>query len=175
MIAVDPALNRAALHFEIEQFLYHEAELLDERRFDEWLELFAPEVHYWMPAQSNRYKRERDKSVGSPRELPYFEETHEHLRQRIARLKTGTAWAEEPPSRTRRLVTNLRITPESDGGVRARTNLLLYRTRNDNRVQTFVASRDDRLRRSDDAWLITARTIVLDATTIPGHNLSVFF
>jgi 3-phenylpropionate/cinnamic acid dioxygenase small subunit len=148
---------------------------LDEGRFEEWLRLLAPELHYWMPAQSNRYKRERERSVGGPDELPYFEETWDHMRQRVARLRTGTAWAEEPPSRTRRLVTNLRVSPQPEGCVRARTNLLLYRTRNENRVQTFVASREDRLRHDGAGWLISARKIVLDATTIPAHNLSVFF
>jgi 3-phenylpropionate/trans-cinnamate dioxygenase beta subunit len=93
----------------------------------------------------------------------------------VKRLATGQAWAEEPPSRTRRLVTNLRI-EEAAGGIRALSNLLLYRTRHDADVQIFVASRDDVLRRDGERdWLIARRTIVLDATTVPGHNLSVFF
>jgi 3-phenylpropionate/cinnamic acid dioxygenase small subunit len=105
-----------------------------------------------------------------------FEETWDHLRQRVRRLAMGSAWAEEPPSRTRRLVTNVRV--EASGGemVRAASNLLLYRTRHDADVQIFVASRVDELRPHEEhRWQIVARTIVLDATTVPGHNLSVFF
>ena len=105
-----------------------------------------------------------------------FEETWEHLHQRVRRLATGSAWAEEPPSRTRRLVTNVRVEPAADDRVRASSNLLLYRTRHDADVQIFVASRVDELRpHAEYRWQIVARTIVLDATTVPGHNLSVFF
>jgi biphenyl 2,3-dioxygenase beta subunit len=164
-----------ARYISVQNFLYAEAALLDERRFDEWLELCAPDVRYWMPAQTNRDRHDRKHTVGGPDELPMFEETWEHLHQRVRRLATGRAWAEEPPSRTRRLVTNVRVS-EHHGLVRAASNLLLYRTRHDADVQIFVASREDDLRPHDQhRWQIVARTIVLDATTVPGHNLSVFF
>ncbi len=160
----------------VQQFLFAEAALLDERRFDEWLARCAPEIRYWMPAQTNRDRRERALTVGGPEDLPMFEETWEHLHQRVRRLATGSAWAEEPPSRTRRLVTNVRVEPAADDRVRASSNLLLYRTRHDADVQIFVASRVDELRpHAEYRWQIVARTIVLDATTVPGHNLSVFF
>jgi 3-phenylpropionate/cinnamic acid dioxygenase small subunit len=160
----------------VQRFLYAEAALLDERRFEEWLERCAPEIRYWMPAQTNRDRHDRHLTVGGPDDLPMFEETWEHLQQRVRRLATGRAWAEEPPSRTRRLVTNVRVTDWGDDGVRAQSNLLLYRTRHDADVQIFVASRTDDLRpHAVYRWQIVARTIVLDATTVPGHNLSVFF
>jgi 3-phenylpropionate/cinnamic acid dioxygenase small subunit len=171
-----PTVDDMLRTFSVQQFLYEEAALLDERRFDEWLERCAPEIRYWMPAQTNRDRNERDRTVGGPHDLPMFEETWEHLHQRVRRLATGRAWAEEPPSRTRRLVTNVRVTVRSPDGVRAASNLLLYRTRHDADVQIFVASRVDELRPHDEhAWHIVSRTIVLDATTVPGHNLSVFF
>jgi biphenyl 2,3-dioxygenase beta subunit len=159
-----------------QQFLYEEAALLDDRRFDDWLERCTGDIRYWMPAQTNRPRRDRDRTVGGPRDLPMFEETYDHLHQRIRRLATGQAWAEEPPSRTRRLVTNIRVTERAGGAVGATSNLLLYRTRHDADVQIFVASREDELRPHDAyRWQIAARTIVLDATTVPGHNLSIFF
>ncbi len=160
----------------VQQFLFDEAALLDERRFDEWLERCAPEIRYWMPAQTNRQRRERHLTVGGPDDLPLFEETWGHLQQRVRRLATGQAWAEEPPSRTRRLVTNIRVSDLGEGVVRATSNLLLYRTRHDADVQIFVASRDDVLRpHAVYRRQIVARTIVLDATTVPGHNLSILF
>jgi len=171
-----PTIDDMLRSFSVQQFLYEEASLLDERRFDEWLERCAPEIRYWMPAQTNRDRSERDRTIGGPHDLPMFEETWEHLHQRVRRLATGRAWAEEPPSRTRRLVTNVRVTGRGPEGVRAASNLLLYRTRHDADVQIFVASREDDLRPHHEyAWQIVARTIVLDATTVPGHNLSVFF
>lgn len=163
-------------YFSVQQFLFEEAALLDQRRFDEWLALCAPDIRYWMPAQTNRPRREEHLTVGGPHDLPMFEETYDHLHQRVRRLATDQAWAEQPPSRTRRLVTNLRVTRGEHDDVSAFSNLLLYRTRHDADVQIFVASREDRLRPDDDhRWQIAARTIVLDATTVPGHNLSVLF
>jgi biphenyl 2,3-dioxygenase beta subunit len=175
-MTVPDTMEEMARYFSVQHFLYEEARLLDERRFDEWLERCAPDIRYWMPAQTNRDRHDRHLTVGGPEDLPMFEETWEHLHQRVRRLKTGQAWAEEPPSRTRRLVTNIGVTDRGDGSVRASSNLLLYRTRHDSDVQIFVASREDDLRPHDThRWQIIARTIVLDATTVPGHNLSVFF
>ena len=174
MIAAEARVDMA-LHFEIERFLVDEAALLDEGRFHEWLDVLAAEIRYWMPAQVNRTRRERDRRIDGRDALPYFDETWEHLRQRVARLDTGIAWAEEPPSRTRRLVTNFRITHAPGDAVRARTNLLVHQSRRENAVHTFVASRDDLLRRDGERWKIAARTIVLDTTTIPAQNLSIFF
>jgi biphenyl 2,3-dioxygenase beta subunit len=173
---ISPSTNdELFLLISVQQFLYAEAALLDERKFDDWLALCAPEIRYWMPAQTNRSRKDRDLTVGGPDDLPMFEETWEHLHQRVRRLHTGQAWAEEPPSRTRRLVTNVRVA-EREGGVTAASNLLLYRTRHDADVQIFVASRTDALKpHADLRWQIVSRTIVLDATTVPGHNLSVFF
>jgi len=175
-VNVPAGIEEMARYFSVQHFLYEEAALLDERRFDEWLERCAPEIRYWMPAQTNRNNRDRRLAVGGPDDLPMFEETWEHLHQRVRRLATGQAWAEEPPSRTRRLVTNIRVSERGDDRVRASSNLLLYRTRHDTDVQIFVASREDDLRaHATYRWQITARTIVLDATTVPGHNLSMFF
>ena len=98
---------------EVEQFLYREARLLDERRFHEWLELFTDDVHYWMGTRTNRYPRSSKAiAILSPNryveddrtredELAIFDETKETLAGRVARLDTGMAWAEDPPSRTR--------------------------------------------------------------------------
>jgi 3-phenylpropionate/cinnamic acid dioxygenase small subunit len=175
MIAT-PTVDQMTRYFSVQHFLFEEAALLDERRFDEWLERCAPDIRYFMPAITNRDRRDRALTVGGPHDLPMFEETWEHLHQRVRRMATGHAWAEEPPSRTRRFIANLRVS-EGDGGlVRASCSLLLYRTRHDADVQFFIASREDDLRPHDThGWQIAGRTIVLDATTVPGHNLSVFF
>src|ERR671925_361009 len=91
---------------EVEQFLYREARLLDERRFHEWLELFTEDVRYWMPGRSNRYPkgskaivildpdRYTDEELTKEDELAILDETKETLGRRIARLETGMAWAD---------------------------------------------------------------------------------
>ncbi|MGD0432193.1 MAG: aromatic-ring-hydroxylating dioxygenase subunit beta, partial [Acetobacteraceae bacterium] len=108
---------------EIEQFLFQEARLLDTRRFHEWLQLFTDDVHYWMRGRSNRYPRsskaitmldperyvEEDMSGDVERGL--FDEDIRSLTARVARLDTGMAWAEDPPSRTRHLITNIEVLP----------------------------------------------------------------
>ena len=96
---------------EVEQFLYREARLLDNRRFSEWLELFSDDVRYWMPTRSNRYplnskaisildaSRYEEEEISGEDELAFMEETKKTLQMRVARLDTGMAWAEDPPSR----------------------------------------------------------------------------
>src|SRR6516225_5793935 len=90
---------------EVEQFLYREARLLDERRFREWLELFTDDVRYWMGARTNRYPRSSkaiaildparyiEEDVTGDDELAILDETKETLMARVARLDTGMAWA----------------------------------------------------------------------------------
>jgi len=113
-------MNLDTLH-EVEQFLYREARLLDRRQFHAWLELFTDDVHYWMPMRNNRYPksskalkildhdRYADEELTGPNELALLDETKRTLSRRIARLDTGMAWAEDPPSRTRHLISNIEI------------------------------------------------------------------
>src|SRR5271163_1854869 len=89
--------DRISLQWEIEQFLYHEAILLDARRFDEWLELLADDIHYWMPLRFNRDRRDEASEISAPDELSLFDDDKPFLEARIRRLKTGKAWAEDPP------------------------------------------------------------------------------
>src|SRR6266852_3615597 len=91
---------------EVEQFLYREARLLDERRFRDWLELFTDDVRYWMAARANRYPRSskaiaildperyREEDIAGDPELAILDETKQTLTGRVARLETGMAWAE---------------------------------------------------------------------------------
>src|SRR5687768_3468986 len=98
-----------ALQHDIEQFLFFEARLLDERRFDDWFKLLADDIHYWMPTRYNRLLREMDRENSGPTEVANFDEDKRSMGQRVYRLATGMAWAEDPPSRTRHIVTNVWI------------------------------------------------------------------
>ncbi|HTD33534.1 MAG TPA: 3-phenylpropionate/cinnamic acid dioxygenase subunit beta [Candidatus Elarobacter sp.] len=173
---------------EIEQFLYREARLLDERRFHEWLELLADDVHYWMPMKSNRYpkhskaikiadrERDVDREVTREDELALLDETKATLERRVARLDTGMAWAEDPPSRTRHLITNVEV--EGDLGaseVTVYSNFVVYRTRAEREEEFYVGSRQDVLRRTGDSWKVARRKIVLDQNVLLVKNVSIFF
>lgn len=103
-------------------------------------------------------------------------EARQTLQLRVERLGSGAAWAEEPPSRTRHFVTNVRVTEGAgENEVQVKSNLLLYRTRGDARRHDLLsAERHDVLRRVDGAWKLARRIILLDQTTVTTHNFSVF-
>ena len=171
---------------EVEQFLFREARLLDERRFHEWLELLTDDVRYWMGARSNRYPKtskaiailDLDRYVEDDRtkedELAILDEDKHSLGARVARLDTGMAWAEDPPSRTRHLIGNLEAVPLENGEVEARTAFLVYRSHLETDHQLLSGCREDLLRKVNGAWKVARRTIVLDANVLLDKNLSVF-
>jgi biphenyl 2,3-dioxygenase beta subunit len=169
----------AELQHQIEQYLYQEARFLDERRFEEWLDLFSDDTYYWMPTRGVRYERELDKEFSRRDEVSHFDETKRGLEERVTRIRSGMAWAEEPPSRTRHMVHNVIIEPgDSPDELLVRCNILLYRGRLDRDVDIFVGCREDVLRQSEDAdygWLIANRSIYLDQTVILAKNMSIFF
>jgi ethylbenzene dioxygenase subunit beta len=166
--AVDLALER-----QVVAFLNLEAELLDERRFDDWLELLDEELLYQMPVRSTRPDGQGPEFSEA---MMHFDETRGTLATRIERLNSGDAWAEVPPSRTRHFVTNIRVAPGADDTtIEARSNLLLARTRGDEAVyQWLTAERRDVVRRHDAGWRLLRRTILLDVTTLPTYNLAFF-
>ena len=162
---------------ELQMFLVHEARLLDERRFEEWLDLFTDDLVYWMPERLNPpAKSAFSETFSKPGELALFEESKQTLTTRIARLRTGMAWGEEPPSRTRHLITNVEAEPGgNEGEVQVHSNFLLYRTQLERDQDLFVGCRDDLLRRVNGGWKIARRTVVLDQAVLSAKNLSVFF
>ena len=166
----------------VEKFLYREARLLDDRRFHEWLDCFTEDTHYWMPTRINRL-RERDdedwavsRELSSPNQMAWFDDTKLGLRQRVARLDTGMAWAEEPPSRTRHYVTNIEVERgEHEGEVKVYCNFLVYRSRLEYEQDTFNGCRIDILRQTGASWQVAKRTIIYDDTVLPAKNLSILF
>jgi len=163
------------LGYAVQQFLIKEARLLDERRFEEWLELFTSDIHYWMPGRFNSGEKGQD-GVSRPGELALFEESKQTLANRIARFRTGMARAEEPPSRTRHLITNVQAEcGERAGELKVRSNFLVYRTHLEHDLDIFVGCRDDILREVEGQWRIARRMILLDQAVLAASNLSIFF
>ena len=165
------------LQQEIEQFLYFEARILDDRRFERWYELLADDLHYYMPTRYNRLKREADKEFSAPDEAAYFDEDKRAIAVRIRRLNTGMAWAEDPPSRTRHMVSNVVIRPRGNGEYEVDSYYMLYRSRLEREVEMFVGMRQDVLRRVQSAagFQVARRTIILDQAILMARNLSFFF
>lgn len=175
----DPFLAEVVLQHEIEKFVNLEARLLDERRFEEWLDLFTDDVHYWMPTRAVRYERESAAEHSAPDEVAHFDEDKRGLSERVTRLRSGMAWAEDPPSRTRHLFTNVMVEDGDEPDEYAvRVNFLLYQGRLSRDANIFVGVREDLLRRDPDAeygFLIGRRKVTLDQTVLLAKNLSVFF
>ena len=108
--------------------------------------------------------------------LGWFDDSKVTLLARVMRLAGGVAWAEDPPSRTRRIVTNIRVSPgEGEGEYRVRSYFQLYRSRHQGEHETFIGCRRDVQRRTPDGLRIARREIVLDETVLRSPNLSVFF
>lgn len=165
-----------ATQHRIEQFLYWEAELLDGHRFAEWLELFTDDTHYWLPTRTTRSIRERDLEVAGPDGAAFFDDDKRFLAGRVRRLTSGLSWSEEPPSRTRRLITNVRAVELSSGEFEVRSNFHVLRSRLERHQDGFFGERTDVLRLTPDApgFRIARRKIVLDTTTLLAPSLSVF-
>jgi 3-phenylpropionate/cinnamic acid dioxygenase small subunit len=166
--------TQQALWLELMQFYIREAWLLDERKFQEWLGLFTEDVLYFMPRRKNVPRRESHREVTPLGDLALIEDYKRYLEMRVARLETGMAWAEDPPSRTRHLVGNLVAEPLDSGDVQAKTAFLVYRSHLETDHQLLAGSREDVLRRVDGAWKVAKRTIVLDANVLLDKNLSIF-
>ena len=163
-----------ALWLELMQFYIREAWLLDERKFKEWLDLFTDDVLYFMPRRKNVLLREAHRELTPLGDLAIFEENKRYLEMRVARLETGMAWAEDPPSRTRHLIANLEAVPLPNREVKAKTAFLVYRSHLETDHQLLSGYREDMLRKVESAWKVAKRTIVLDANVLLDKNLSVF-
>ena len=169
-------MNSHELWHEVQQFLFQEARMLDERRFKEWVELFTDDVLYWAPILTNRAGRDANLEVSKFGEAAHFEDGKASLRNRVKRFDTGMAWAEVPPSRTRHLISNVEVEPvEGADGVRARSAFLVYRSHLETDLEIYAGTRIDLLRRENGAWRIARREIHLDQGTILGKNLAIFF
>lgn len=167
--------TRALLQFEVEQFYTGEAMLLDDRRFEEWAELFTEDTHYFMPIRRTRSRREIDKEFTQPGEMAFFDDDKPTLNMRVQKLLSGTAWAEDPPSRTRHIVTNVFVAEDRGDELDVRSNFILYRTRLKSEELTWIGSRKDVLRRTEGNFKIAKRHIFLEQTLLLSQNLSNFF
>jgi 3-phenylpropionate/cinnamic acid dioxygenase small subunit len=164
------------LRRDIEDFYYREAELLDDRKLREWFALLADDIRYWMPIRHNPLERPENPAdeLAKPGEGYYFDDDKESLRIRVERVYARNAWAEMPPSRTRHLITNVRVKKDDGRAVEVHANFLVYRTRMEADQDLFVGVRHDLLRRDRGGFKIARRTIILDQAVLSAKNISIF-
>jgi 3-phenylpropionate/cinnamic acid dioxygenase small subunit len=178
----DDRLEHFLLQREIADFLYREADLLDERRYDDWLALLADDVRYWMPMRRNvkiEDLAEREFTRES-RDISWFDEGKETLTRRVRQIQTGIHWAEEPVSRISHLISNvqlLEVNPSlaEPAEVLVKCRFLIYRNRVETETDILVGKREDLLRPVDGDWRIARRKILLDQNVLLSKNLTFFF
>jgi p-cumate 2,3-dioxygenase subunit beta len=150
-----------ALRLAVEEFLYDEAALLDDWRLDDWLALFADDARYVVPTT--------DLPEGDPRrDLVLIDDDITRLRGRVARLKSRHAHREYPWSRTRRLITNVRVRRLADDVVEARASFVVYRIRGE--MAPYVGQYEYRLVPMHDSFRIRYRRAVLDLEELREHG-----
>lgn len=160
-------------HWVCTNWLNREAELLDDRQMHEWLELLHPELEYTLPV---RITRERETGSGFSANGFHMHEDYESMSLRVKRLDTDYAWAEDPPSRTRRLVANVRVEATSGDSYELRSNFHLFRSRLDDvAYDLLVGERRDLLVDDGGQLKLRRREVLLDHSTLPSKNLAVFF
>lgn len=162
----------------ISRFLYDEAEAVDNMQWDDWLDFMHEDVYYWAPVRENRVARERKEEFYPRGTSVYFEESKAFLRQRVVRLQSHMAWAEEPPSRSRHILSNIRVDKHSDGFYPVRSNFLIYRSRGERYEDTIAGERRDIIvsaPETKNGFQILEREIRFDQATILIKNLSLFY
>jgi phthalate 3,4-dioxygenase beta subunit len=180
MSTTSPAPRRTSLpfdhplHLQAHRFLVEEAHALDARDFDAWLAMLAPEVRYQVPVTSTTTRDGRSQKVG---DMDHFAEDLYSLRIRVDRFRTNFAWAEDPPSRTRRFVSNVcTYASSSPNELHVRSYFLLFRSRGDLRGPDLLSGvrEDVLLRDADGALLLLQRTATLDESVLRTQNLALF-
>lgn len=186
MTGTMPMLPPSDAHFrlkqDVENFLYYEADLLDDRRFTEWLDLLADDIVYFMPIRRNvkfgQHTARENTRQGEG--ISWFDEDKWTLGKRVEQIHTGVHYAEEPLSRVAHLVTNVRVTeakPDvtSASEVSVSSRFLVYQNRVEYETYTMVGRRKDVLRRNGSSWKIARREVILEQNILLAKNLTTFF
>jgi 3-phenylpropionate/cinnamic acid dioxygenase small subunit len=156
---------------EVATWLIDEAELLDRRELRQWLARLAPGIRYLMPARSTVY---RSDGFGISTTNHHFDENLGSITTRVRRILEATNYAEDPPTRTRRFVTNIRAYELADVNIAARSYLLVLRSRGDSPNFEFVScEREDRFTRGEEGLQLAWREITIDQATLGTVHLGI--
>lgn len=161
---------------EVEEFFSLEADLLDGRKFEAWLDLLHEDIRYWMPLARNfEFGKPEIEYTREGKDLNWFDEGKFELEQRVKQILVGNHWAEEPLSRTSHLFANLRITAKGEDWAETRCRFVIYRNRTEGEQDFFVGKRNDKLVRVNGSWRLIRRHIYLDQSVLLAKNLTIFF
>lgn len=173
--------NYYRLKIDIEDFYYREADLLDDRRFQEWLDVLDEDITYFMPIRRNvkfgQHKEKENTRIGEG--ISWFDENKWTLSKRVDQILTGVHYAEEPLSRITHMVSNVQILSIRGEGVGSevdvRSRFFVYQNRVEEETYTFCGRRTDTLRLTTGGWKVAAREIILEQSVLLAKSLTTFF
>lgn len=151
-----------SLRERVEEFLFYEAKLIDEHLYDEWLGLWTEDGLYWVPCNTD--------DADPARQAMIIYDNRARLGERIYRLTSGAAWAQQPRSRTRRLISNVEVRP-NDGGYVVESNCIIAELRR-SRQDIFAARMLHTLRPVGESFQIALKKVLLLNNDEPIDNLT---
>ncbi|MGW5105994.1 3-phenylpropionate/cinnamic acid dioxygenase subunit beta [Nocardia sp. NPDC004123] len=155
------------------RWLIEEAYLLDRQDYTAWLEALTEDIHYFMPI---KVTTALGSGYDTAKRMAHFDEDKYSLSRRVARFHTEHAWTEDPPSRIRHHLSNIRTfaTPTEQELV-VESAVLLFRSRGDVSEPSLIsAGRSDLLRREGDTWRLARRHVSVDESVLRTQNLAIF-
>lgn len=162
-----------ALRLEVEAFLFREARLADESRYDDWLALFDDPTHYWVPAGPADYDPELATKVS------YVNDNRNRLETRVRQLGTGVRYAQTPPSPMRRVISNVELLGKRNGDhgedlLDVASNFVLYElsAQASNEIRIWAGRTTHTLRRVTDGFLIRRKVVELVNASRPLPTLA---
>lgn len=176
------------LQFEIEQWYYREARMLDGRQYQQWLQLMSDQINYSMPARVNKQVNNRDRGkeemISVERELertqdatgcPLREENFAFLMMRVDRAYKMNSWAENPPARTRRIIGNVEVLERDGDQLKVVSNFHLFYARPGTRDFIYSGQRRDTLQKNGEGYKVLNREIIMDYGDIDCPTMGLLF
>jgi 3-phenylpropionate/cinnamic acid dioxygenase small subunit len=156
------------------------ADLLDEREYDQWLDLLTEDIVYWMPMRKNVSWHNRNQDITPENDMAWIHDDKDTLRKRVKQIQTGIHWADEPLSRVAHVITNIRLaefrTSLGDGEqALTKCRFIVYRNRVEDETDLLVGRREDTLLRTGGQLKLSRRKIILDQSVLLAKNLTMFF
>lgn len=158
---------------EIQQFLYREARLQDNQEYRQWLTMLTEDIHYWMPAREQRYR----KNAFEPTiyHASYYNDSLKTLETRVSRTETGTCWSEDPATRSSHVVSNIEVElTDNPNEYRVYSLIQVYRNMNEDEEHTLYGHREDLIRRVNGTLKLAKRKIIIDQNVFLNKSLNVY-
>lgn len=159
----------------INAFYNREARLLDNDRLDDWYDMLADDLFYWLPLRENRFRRDKRPEI-SPDNMAMFDETKLDIAVRIGRFNSNMVWTEDPATRHVYMISNLEaFETDVEGEYEVHSVFTQYRNRSDRDDATLMGRRRDIIRAKGDSFELSRRLILLQQSVLLTKNLTVFF